>query len=196
MKMKIAQGMVMFGSLVVAATPAWAHKSPYYGGADVLISSAHGTGVSSYGLSFGNATGFNIYGGYHLPRLGIVRPAIEVGYDHFGTFNLNGLPAGYAGSLSGHDISLSAVFTVPVAARVGLFAQVGAAFWHATATASDSTGSATASKSGTNALFGGGVSYQVTRAIGVRAEYRVTDISDQYGSGSVRSWVLGANYRF
>jgi flagellin-like hook-associated protein FlgL len=58
--------------------------------------------------------------------------------------------------------------------------------------------SGSGSASGINVLFGIGVNYQVTRQIGVRAEYRNTGVSSITGvsSGGLSSFLLGATYQF
>ncbi len=167
-------------------------SSPWYGGANVEFTS----GVSG----FGSATGFGIYGGYRLPvHLWRFHTAVEVGYDHFGSMNENGLGGtGYTGTLSGHDIAVSAVFAYPVMPRLGVYARAGLAFTSLNYTLSGNGFYGSASASGANGLFGFGANYKVTRHIGVHAEYRWTGISSVNGlsSGSVGSFILGGSYSF
>lgn len=182
-------GLAALGLL--ASTPVFAAQSPWYGGANVGFSSVSG---------FGNATGFGIYGGYRFPqRVWRFKPAVEVGYDHFGSMNQNGLGGtGYTGTLTGHDIAVSAVFTYPVMPRLGAYLRAGLADTSITYTLSGNGGYGSASTSGINALFGIGVNYRVTRQIGVHAEYRNTgaDSANGFSSGSISSFLLGATYQF
>ncbi len=182
-------GLATIGLLVSA--PVLATQSPWYGGVNVGFNS---------GLSgFGSSTGFGIYGGYHLPNhVWRFKTAVEVGYDHFGSMNQNGLPSGYTGSLTGHDIAASAVFTYPVMPRLGAYLRAGLADTSTSYNVSGPGFSGSGSASGINVLFGIGVNYQVTRQIGVRAEYRNTGVSSITGvsSGGLSSFLLGATYQF
>lgn len=187
-------GLAAIGFL--ASAPVFATLSPWYGGANVGFTS----GVSG----FGSATGFGVYGGYRFPhRVWRFKPAIEVGYDHFGSMNENDLGGtGYTGTLTGHDIAVSAVFTYPVMPRLGAYLRAGLADTSVTYTLSGNGvyGSVydSASASGINTLFGIGINYRVTRRIGVHAEYRDTGVNSTTGfsSGSISSFLLGATYQF
>ena len=193
MAYRLTHGLFGLAALgLLASTPALAMQSPWYGGVNV--------GFNSGFSGFGSSTGFGIYGGYRFPqRVWRFKPAIEVGYDHFGSMNENGLGGtGYTGTLTGHDIAVSAVFTYPVMPRLGAYLRAGLADTSITYTLSGNGFYGSASGSGINTLFGIGINYRVTRRIGVHAEYRDTGSNSVSGlsSGSISSFLLGATYRF
>ena len=176
----------------IATASAAMTTSPWYGGANVAFTS----GFSG----FGSATGFGVYGGYRLPvHLWRFHTAVEVGYDHFGSMNENGLGgSGYTGSMTGHDETVSAVFAYPVMPRLNVYARAGLAITSLTYTLTGNGLSGTASGSGVNTLFGFGAQYKITPHIGVRAEYRWTGVNsiNGFSSGSVGSFDLGGTYFF
>ncbi|WP_297393355.1 outer membrane beta-barrel protein [Acidiferrobacter sp.] len=166
--------------------------SPWYAG----INGEFSSGFSG----FGSSAGFGIYGGYRLPvHLWRFHTAVEVGYDHFGSMNQDGLSGtGYTGTLTGHDVAVSAVFAYPVMPRLSVYARAGLAVTSLTYTLTGYGYWGSASASGTNALFGVGAQYHVTRHIGVRAEYRFTGVNtvDGFSSGSIGSFDIGGTYFF
>jgi opacity protein-like surface antigen len=99
---------------------------------------------------------------------------------------------GYTGTLTGHDITASAVFTYPIMPRLGAYLQAGLASVSQTYTLSGYGMTSTGSASGINALFGVGVNYRVTRHIGVHAEYRNTGAS----TNAINTFLVGATYQF
>jgi len=181
-------GIMALGLL--ASTPVLAAQSPWYGGANVSFNS----GFSG----FGGSTGFDVYGGYLLPgHVWRFKPAVEVGYDHYGSMTETDLGGtGFTGVLSGHDIAASAIFTYAIMPRLGAYLRAGLADVSLTYTLSGYGSSASASASGINFLFGIGVNYRITPQIGVHAEYRNTGASLSGLSGAMNSFVLGATYRF
>lgn len=178
--------------LPFVAPAAMAHMGPWYGGADIGFTSASG---------FGTGTGFDIYGGYRLPvHIWRLKTAVEAGYTHFGSMNDNSLDGtGYTGTLTGHAITGSVVFTYPFTPALGAFVRAGIGDTSLTYSLSGYGYSGSGSASGVNALFGIGADYQVTPAIGVRAEYREIGgnaIAGATTSGNLGSFLIGANYRF
>jgi opacity protein-like surface antigen len=176
----------------IATASAAMTSSPWYGGANVAFTS----GFSG----FGSATGFGIYGGYRLPvHIWRLHTAVEVGYDHFGSMNENGMSgSGYTGTLTGHDETVTAVFAYPVMPRLSVYARAGLAFTSLTYTLTGNGSSGSASGSGANGVFGFGAQYHVTRHIGVRAEYRLTGVGtvNGFSAGNVSSFDVGGTYFF
>lgn len=192
MSHRISRALVGLTSLgLLACTPAFAATSPWYGGANVGFTSASG---------FGNGTSFGLYGGYRLPvHIWRLKTAVEVGYDHFGSMNENGLGGtGYTGTLTGHDIAASVIFTYPFTPAFGAYVRAGLADTSLTETLSGNGVYGYGSASGVNALFGIGANYQITPVIGVHAEYRNTGAStgNGFSTGSVDSFLVGATYNF
>ena len=175
----ILAGVVLAASLAIAL-PATAAAPRWYGGATLDQNSASG---------LGGTTGFSIFGGYRLPiHLPAGRLAVEAGYDHFGSFSVNGLPAGFTESVSAYDIEGSAVYSYPFMKTFAVYGRAGLAAENASATGTYPGYTYSAAGSTINLLLGVGVSWRVVRHIAVRAEYR--------GEGDIRSFEIGATYGF
>ena len=152
----------------------------------------------------GNLSGFShpldvtVFGGYNIPaHLGRGTLAVEAGYDHLGTFNENGLPAGESASLTMHALEASAVYSWPITHAFRVYGRAGLAAWHASATANVTSGgvtySASDSGSGVDPLLGVGVSYAVMPNLAIRGEFRtITSTS----GGSIDLFDAGAVFSF
>ncbi len=161
--------------------------NPWYGGVGVNFNGASG---------YDGTTGFTIFGGYRLPYRIASRGrfAVEVGYDHYGTFDVTG--TGGAAYASAHDIEASAVFTWPIAQQFSVYGRAGLADTSSTFTVNLYPGPYySESSSSVHLLVGAGVNYQITQQIGVRAEYRHTGVPSVMGS-SINSFSLAGTFRF
>ncbi len=148
---------------------------------------------------FGSAVGFGIYGGYRLPvHLWRLHTAVEVGYNHFGSMNEHGLAgSGLTGKVTGHDETVTAVFSYPVMRRLSVYVRAGLAFTNLTYTQTGNGSSLSVSGSGTNGVFGVGAQYHVTRHIGVHIGYRSTGANiSGLSSGSLGTFDFGGSYSF
>ncbi len=155
-------------------------------------------------LGIGNMSGFShpldvtVFGGYNIPaHLGRGTLAVEVGYDHLGTFNENGLPAGESASVKLQAIEGSAVYSWPITRAFHVYGRAGLATWRASATASVTAGgvtySASSSSTGVDPLLGVGVSYAIRPNLAIRGEFRtITSTSN----GSVDMFDGGVVFSF
>ncbi len=170
-----------------AAGAAAAQMTPWYGGAGVNFNGASG---------YNGTTGFTIFGGYRLPYriANRGRFAVEVGYDHYGTFDVSG--TGGAAYASASDIEASAVFTWPLIPQLSAYGRAGLADSMTTVTVNEYPFPYyQESTSSVHLLIGAGLNYQVTPQVGVRAEYRYTGMPSLMGS-AVNSFSLAGTFRF
>ena len=167
---KIIAGTALLILPMTAMAATQGPTSPWYGGATIGIASLSG---------FSSPVDFTIFGGYRLPvHLSRGKLAVELGYDHMGTFKMNNLPAGESVSLSAHAVEASAVYAWPITSAFRVYGRAGLAFWNASATANVSGYTVSAAGSGTDPLLGVGVSYSVMPHLSVRGEYRVITSSN------------------
>lgn len=120
---------------------------------------------------------FTVFGGYNIPaHLGRGTLAVEAGYDHLGKFKENGLPAGESASVTMHALEASAVYSWPITPAFRVYGRAGLAAWHASSTASVTSGgytvTASGSSTGVDPLLGVGVSYAVMPNLAIRGEFR------------------------
>ncbi|MHB1513497.1 MAG: outer membrane beta-barrel protein [Acidiferrobacter sp.] len=163
--------------------------TPWYVGATAGLGNMSG---------YSHPLDFTVFGGYNLPvHLGRGTLAVEAGYDHLGTFNENGLPAGESASLRMHALEASAVYSWPIARAFSVYGRAGLAAWYASATASVTSGGVTytgsSSGNGVDPLLGVGVAYAVMPNLAIRGEFRtITSTS----GGSIDLFDAGAVFSF
>ncbi|MDA8390424.1 MAG: outer membrane beta-barrel protein [Gammaproteobacteria bacterium] len=182
----VAQSVALTLALGMA-TAAAAQMTPWYGGVGVNFNGASG---------YNGTTGFTVFGGYRLPYRIATRGrfAVELGYDHYGTFDVSG--TGGAAYASAHDIEASAVFTWPLVQHLSVFGRAGLADSSATYTVNIYPGPYyRASASSVHLVVGAGVNYQILPQVGVRAEYRHTGMPSVMGS-SINSFSIAGTFRF
>ncbi|WP_292258030.1 outer membrane beta-barrel protein, partial [Marinospirillum sp.] len=197
----------------MAATPAFAEDSFWYGGANIGQSAAKiDSGSIRSELEQSGALdvtefdrdnkdlGYKIFGGYQFNQ----NLAIELGVFDLGQFDFEAT-TNPAGSLDGRikvkGLNLDLVGLLPMTERLSAFGRVGISYAHAKDNFS-STGAVTTANSSTteksgNYKFGAGVQYDFTPALAMRAEaerYRIS--SDSLSDGDVDLFSLGMVYRF
>ena len=169
------------GSLaaVAALLAGTVHAEGLYIGADVGSSHYKGGNVDGQGITDPSSTAVKLYGGYSFnPYLGV-----EAGYVDLGRFRSS------AGRLKGNGAFVDAVGTLPLGNDFSALARVGVFNGKLD---SDGIGS----DRGTNIKVGAGLQYDISKAVGVRAQwerYRF-DALDTKANTDVYS--LGVNYRF
>ena len=163
--------------------------APWYAGATAGLGRMSG---------YSHPLDFTVFGGYNIPaHLGRGTLAVEAGYDHLGTFNENGLPAGESASVTMHALEASAVYSWPITRTFRVYGRAGLAAWHASSTAAVTSGgvtySASGSSTGVDPLLGVGVSYAVMPNLAIRGEFRtITSTSP----GSIDLFDAGAVFSF
>ncbi len=149
-------------------------------------------------------TGYRAFGGYQLHKY----IAIEAAYVDLGRFSFR-TDVTPRGSLSGSTridgFELSAVGTIPLGDRLGLFARVGALSAE-TRTAYTGGGSIetliggdTQKKRSTELVYGAGAMYNINKNLSVRGEWsRYEKLGDIYTGGRTDAnlYSLGLVYRF
>ena len=144
---------------------------------------AAGAGDTYVGFSLGNISqdesgfdiddtiGWKIFGGYALNDV----LAIEGGYTSFGDadWTLSGftLPPGVSTSLETTGFEIAAVGNFPINSQFSLFGKVGLLAWDAEVSASDSSGSASDSETGTDVFFGVGGQYEISGNLAIRGSW-------------------------
>ena len=214
MKSRKGLRLLQMTALAVLASPfAQAQEPGWYLGANVgptrakiddpgITRSLLGQGFTGVDLTDHNSsTGFKIFGGYqtHTPWF-----ALEGGYFNLGKFSYDAAttPAGTLnGQIKLQGLDLDAVFTLPITELFSAFARGGAIYVQAKDDFSGS-GWATVANTGPSKdvlsyTFGGGLQYQVTPKVGLRAEAQRYRINDAVGNkGDIDMFSLGLLVRF
>jgi opacity protein-like surface antigen len=187
--------VVLSSSIAFIATPASAQQSPVYmsgavgqsdwGNADFGARSTGGRELS-YGLDLG----------YRINNL----VAVELGFSDFGKAKVD--PA-WNTELNARAISASAVLSYPVADRISLFGQLGAARTRRTVDtdfqegSQPSTGNPTLvtgrvsfRENKTEAIYGVGASYAISNDAKVFARFQ------KLGDTKVEAWQIGTSFNF
>ena len=110
-----------------------------------------------------------------------------------GNYDFKGAYLGTAvqGNLKITGYSLAAVGTFPINSSVGIFGKLGVFSWDAKASASSGSINNSASGSGSNALYGLGLKYNVTKQFSIRGEW------DRFhDSNAVDLLSVGVAYKF
>lgn len=149
-------------------------------------------------------TGFRLFGGYQLHRY----VAIEAAYVDLGSFDFKTdvRPTGsLTGGMSITGFELSAVGTLPINDKFGLYARVGALAGE-TKTAYTGAGSVqvliggeTQKKRSTQLAYGAGVTYNINSQLSVRGEWaRYTKLGSVLTGGETDAnlYSIGIAYRF
>ena len=167
-----------------------------------ITSSLLGGGFSTTSINDDDRdTGYKIFAGYRFNRYF----AVEGGYFDLGKFGFQAttVPAGtFSGEIKLRGVNLDLVGFVPIGESFSLFGRVGAnhaeAKDHFTGTGLvHVTGDPNPSKRATNYKFGGGVQYDFSTALSLRAEAERYRIDDAVGNkGDVDMLSVGLLYRF
>lgn len=178
---------------MLASAPAFAQGYVGFGVGSASLTGVDGTenGVS---LSGGNSakTSMKIFGGYQItPMWGVEAQYSDLGKrDLVASFNGFAIPLG---SLKASQFSVAATGTLPLNSSFALIGKLGAS--------ANSVKLADESESATGLMYGIGVSYKLTPAIAVRAEYEdFGKVSKETGfsGGSVKAknFSVGLQYNF
>jgi OmpA-OmpF porin, OOP family len=216
--MKFAKKTGTMGLAILAAlatvnsSAAFAAEPGWYGGLNIgqtrskideakIMSNLLANGLATTAISSDNRdTGFKVFGGYQFNRY----LALEGGYFDLGQFSFtaNTLPLGsLSGNIKLQGMNLDVVGTLPLTERFSAFARVGAN----AAKAKDTFGGTglvivsnrNPSKRETNMKFGGGLQYQFSDALTMRAEVERYRVNDAVGSrGDVDMTSIGLVYQF
>jgi OOP family OmpA-OmpF porin len=155
------------------------------------------------------ATTWNVGVGYRFHR----NAAVELGYASLGEYNVRYTGTGaFAGETTNdaYDVTawkLAAVGMLPVMEKLSLIGKLGVALTKVedryTETVGTATESLSSSKSKSTLLWGLGAQYDVTKNLGVRAEYENfgtvgSEITDESGTGraKISSFNLNLVYSF
>ena len=148
-----------------------------------------------------NSTGFKLFGGYQTHTTWF---ALEGGYFNLGKFSYDAAtmpPGTLNGQIKLQGLDLDAVFTIPFSQRFSAFIRGGAIYVQAK-DAFNGSGWVTVTDAGPSKdilsyTFGGGLQYQLTRKVGVRAEAQRYRINDAVGNkGDIDMLSLGLLVRF
>jgi OOP family OmpA-OmpF porin len=151
-----------------------------------ITSNLLGAGFTGASLSSHDRdTGYKVFGGYAFNRYF----ALEAGYFNLGKFSFQAdtLPQGALnGNLKAQGENIDAVFSLPFTDKFSAFGRVGVQYAQVK-DAFSGTGALGVylpdpAKDATNYKFGGGLQYQFTRTVALRAEVERYRISDPVGT--------------
>ena len=153
-------------------------------------------GLTSSTLIDSHDTAWKLFGGYQFNQF----VAVEVGYNDLGSFKgVTTVTAPAASTATGKwdasAISVAAVGTYPIVDRFGLLFKGGLAVTRLKASVAQFNSNETR----VQPVLGFGVKFDVTKAIGLRAELeRFNNVGDgsTTGQSAVNVWSLSALYRF
>ena len=206
-------GMLTLAALALIAGPmAQAQDPGWYLGANIgtskgkiddarITSGLLGDGFSAATIdNRDRSTGGKLFGGYAFNRYF----ALEGGYFNLGTFGYTAttVPQGTLdGNLKLQGVNFDAVGSLPLSERFSLFARLGVTYAQAkdtfAGTGLGNTLSPTQSKSAANYKFGGGLQYDVSKHVALRAEVERYRIDDAVGNkGDIDMASLGLLVRF
>ena len=183
-------------ALAALAMPALADESGWYAGIGLGSSTAKGAcdGVSGPGVSCDESdTALKLYGGYQMNR----HFAVEFGYADLGKAR-----ASFAGfgdvSVGATGVEVLGVGILPINPAWSIYGKLGVFSWHVDA--NDGTGLVgSTSANGASLTYAGGIAYQATPHVALRAEYQqYSDVGDENttGQGDIGVFALGLTYKF
>ena len=202
----IGLGAACVSSAQAAGNPGW------YGGVSLgrsveqLGSGTVDGALANQGLAAASSldhhsTSYNLFAGYEItPHF-----AVEGGYVHLGKFDFSSaVSAPAADMLSGRyeakGVDAAAVGILPFADKWSAFGKAGL-LYAKTSLEAGSTGAVAVSDThhwSTGPLLGGGVGYDLTRNVSLRAEWdRYFNVGDSStGKGDIDQYTVGIAYRF
>ena len=213
MKFHTISGMLTLATLALIAHPAAQAQDPgWYLGANIgkskakvddprITSSLLGEGFTTTAIDDRNrSTGGKLFGGYQFNRYF----AMEGGYFNLGHFGYTAStvpPGTLDGTIKVQGVNLDAVGILPLGAKFSLVGRVGLTYAQAkdtfTGTGFVNVLDPTQSKSAANYKFGGGLQYDITQHVGLRAEVERYRINDAIGNrGDIDMASLGVLVRF
>jgi opacity protein-like surface antigen len=157
---------ILASSLALLAISAQAQTAGYYGGVEMFNSRFTDT----------STTGGGVFAGYRLGN-GL---AFEVNGNRIGTFDLGPVKASVS------QLSVSALYAMPLSNTVSVYGRLGYGNMRVTQTSSFSNRGVNA---GNGVVYGGGISYQVNKQVAIRGEFRKPE-------ADIRSFGVGVSYNF
>ena len=213
MKFATGSGMLGLAALAVLASPfAQAQDAEWYLGGNVgqakakiddpgVIRGLGGVGFTGVTMDDKNSdTGYKVFLGYAFNRYF----AFEGGYFNLGQFGYTATtvpPGTLAGNIKLQGFNLDAVLHLPLSRRWSLFGRAGGNFAQTKDTFTGSglvlVSDPSPSKSAVNYKFGGGLQFDFSRRVGLRAEMERYRIWDAIGNkGDIDLATLGLVVRF
>jgi opacity protein-like surface antigen len=160
--------LILASSLALLAISAQAQTAGYYGGAEVFNNRFSG--------GLGSTTGAGLFAGYRLGN-GL---AFEVNGNRIGTVDTGIIKASVS------QMSVSAVYSMPVSNTVSVFGRLG----YGGMRVSDANSARDRGvKLDNGMVYGGGISYQVNKQVAVRGEFRKPE-------KDIRGFGVGVSYNF
>ncbi len=185
-------GAALSAIALIACGTAYAESSKWYAGigagqSDWDISSSDvnkelaAAGITGTSSVDETDTAWKIFAGYqHNKYLGV-----ELGYVDLGEIDIDATTTAPTASTvnvnaEADGFTLSAIGTIPIGDKFGLFGRVGAFYWDveakAAAVVSGAVATASADDDGTDIFYGVGAKYDFTKNLGVRVEWERFDI--------------------
>ncbi len=139
------------------------------------------------GINIDDTIGWRIFGGYALNDV----LAIEGGYISFGDADLT-VPgfSNVSASVEVTGFEIATVGNLPINSQFSLFGKVGLLFWDAEISASNSSGSASASETDSDVFFGVGGQYEISGNLAIRGSW------ERYATGDIDIDFLSASAVF
>ena len=120
---------------------------------------------------------------------------VELGYTDLGSVTASGF--GITGDVKAKGIEFSAVGTAPINEQFSVYGKLGFFRWDVDAQAQGFGVGATRSDSGTDLTYAVGVQYNVTKTVGVRAQYqRYNDLGNEATTGTSDADFIGVGIVF
>ena len=159
--------LILASSLALLAISAQAQTAGYYGGVEMF---------NNRFTDHTSTTGGGIFAGYRLGN-GL---AFEVNGNRIGTLNIG------SDKLSVSQMSVSALYSLPVSNTVSVFGRLGYGNMRVSQANSFSNRSF---KLDDGMIYGGGISYQVNKQVAIRGEFRKPE-------SDIRGFGAGVSYNF
>ena len=186
---------------MLIATPAWSQDAGFYLGASIGQSQAKDFCDDSGGFSCDDKdTAWKLFGGYQFNR----HLAVEAGYTDLGEVGLSGAVGGVSvrGTIEVTAFELMGVGSIPVMDRFSLYGKLG--LYHAetkrniTGTLGPITSTDNDKETNTDLTFAFGARFDITRNLGLRAEWqRYLDVGGgEIGEDDVDVLSVGMLWRF
>ena len=186
---------------ILIATPAWSQDAGFYLGASIGQSRAKDFCDDSGGFSCDDKdTAWKLLGGYQFNR----HLAVEAGYTDLGEVGVSGVLSGVSvrGTVEVTAFELMGVGSIPLMDRFSLYGKLGLYHAETKQNVTGSLGTVTVTdndkEKNTDLTFAFGARFDITRNLGVRAEWqRYLDVGGgEIGEDDVDVLSVGLLYRF
>lgn len=160
--------LILASSLALLAISAQAQNAGYYAGVEMFN--------NRFSDDLGSTTGGGMFAGYRLGN-GL---AVEVNGNRIGTFDAGSVKASVS------QMSISAVYSMPVSNTVSVFGRLG---YGGMRVSDSNSASDRGIKLDNGMIYGGGISYQVNKQVAIRGEFRKPE-------ADIRGFGVGVSYNF